>query len=166
MDVRGKGSNAQALWHNGDLYKSSDVPSAKNDNLNIGVVGHPDADHYVPRIFYGYGNASGPDVGLQSWLSPPGNTYETTDIWIDSPLNGYASPADTDVAHYRYGTHSDLQSGTVPTGNGDNPAVGQINRIYARVRNYGAQPATNVVALFDVTNPLGLGINGSNGSSR
>lgn len=99
--------------------------------------------------------AGQPDVGLNSWLQPPGNTYETTDIWIDSPVNGYGT--------YRYPTWSDLMGGTVPSGNGDDPAVGQVNRLYARVRNYGSMPAANVVVHFDITNPPGLGINGSNG---
>jgi hypothetical protein len=94
-------------------------------------------------------------VGLQSWLEPPGNTYETTDIWVDSPVNGYGT--------YRWGTWPDLLGGTVPKGNGDDPAIGQVNRLYARVRNYGSQTATNVVVHFDVTSPLGLGVNGSNG---
>jgi len=58
---------------------------------------------------------------------------------------------------------SDLDGGIVPNGNGDDPAIGQTNRLYARVRNYGTQPATNVTVHFDVTDPLGLGINGSNG---
>lgn len=38
-----------------------------------------------------------------------------------------------------------------------------MNRLYARVRNYGAAPATDVVVHFDITDPPGLGINGSNG---
>src|SRR5713226_5446820 len=92
---------------------------------------------------------------MNSWLQPPGNTYETTDIWVDSPLNGYDS--------YRYGTWSDLLGGSVPTGNGDDPAVGQVNRLYARVRNFGTMPASNIVVHFDITDPPGLGINGSNG---
>jgi hypothetical protein len=95
------------------------------------------------------------DVGINSWLSPPGNTYETTDIWIDSPVNNYGT--------FRYGSWSDLMGGTIPVGNGDDPAIGQINRIYARVRNYGNGTASNVVAHFDVTDPLGVGVNGSNG---
>jgi hypothetical protein len=96
-----------------------------------------------------------PDVMLNPWTSPPGDTWETTDIWVDSPVNGY------DV--YRYGTWSDLHGGTVPTGNGDDPAVGQVNRLYARIRNVGTQSATNVVARFEITDPPGLGINGAAG---
>jgi len=73
---------------------------------------------------------------------------------VDSPLNGYGN--------YRYGTWSDLLGGTVPKGNGDNPVIGQVNRLYVRVRNYGNKPASNVTVYFDVTSPLGLGISGPN----
>jgi hypothetical protein len=170
VDVLGRGGNASALWHAGDSFNSTNyaaannVPSAKNDDINISVRREADADHYEVVISYGdKGIAGQPDVGLQSWLQPPGNTYETTDIWIDSPVNGYANPPDSDAQHYRYGVWSDELGGTVPVGNGDNPAVGQVNRFYARIRNYGSKPATNVTVYFDVTDPPGVGINGSNG---
>jgi hypothetical protein len=51
----------------------------------------------------------------------------------------------------------------VPMGNGDDPAVGLVNRIYTRVRNYGSAPAPNVVVHFDITDPPGVGIAGANG---
>ena len=164
VDVLGKGGNASSLWHEGDVYTSGTYGNAsvKNDGINILVLKKFDQDHYQIAVRYDQ-LAAAPDVGLESWLQPPGNTYETTDIWIDSPLNGYASPPDSDAAHYRYGVWSDLRGGVVPIGNGDNPAVGQANRIYARIRNYGTQPAANVTVFFDVTDPPGLGINGSNG---
>jgi hypothetical protein len=165
VDVLGKGGSASSLWHEGDTYSSASYgkTSVKNDGINIAVVKKFDQDHYQIAIRYGDTAAGGPDVGLESWLQPPGNTYETTEIWIDSPLNGYASPPDSDALHYRYGVHGDLRGGVVPIGNGDNPAVGQANRIYARIRNYGTKPAVNVTVFFDVTDPLGVGINGSNG---
>lgn len=74
---------------------------------------------------------------------------------MDSPVNGY----DT----YRYGMWDDLRGSTVPRGNGDNPAVGLVNRLYARVRNVGTQTATDIVVRFQITDPPGLGIAGSNG---
>jgi len=51
----------------------------------------------------------------------------------------------------------------VPVGNGDDPAVGQVNRLYARVRNVGTQAATNVVVHWEITDPPGLGIAGASG---
>ncbi|RME63120.1 MAG: hypothetical protein D6790_05235, partial [Caldilineae bacterium] len=89
------------------------------------------------------------------WTSAPGNTWETTDIWVDSPVNGYGT--------YRLGMWDDLRGGMVPRGNGDNPAVGMVNRLYARVRNVGTAPATDVKVNFEITNPPGVGIAGANG---
>jgi len=147
VTIKGNG-NADTLWHEGDEYQSA------SDGIFIAVRQKIDDDHY--SVFISYSEQAGkPDVGINPWLSPPGNTYETTDIWIDSPVNGFGV--------YRYPMHSDLMGGTVPSGNGDDPAVGLVNRLYARVRNYGGQPATNVVVHFDITDPPGLGINGSNG---
>jgi hypothetical protein len=146
--VQGRSGDRDKLWREGDQYQNT------GDGIFINVDKKFDDDDYSVTVRYTDGSNQ-PDVGMYSWLSPPGNTYETTDIWIDSPVNGY----DT----FRYGTWSDLHGGTVPTGNGDDPAVGQVNRIYARVRNLGTLPATNVVVHFDITNPPGLGIAGSNG---
>jgi hypothetical protein len=122
--------------------------------MYISIDKKADSDDYIVTVRYS-DNANKPDVGINSWLQPPGNTYETTDIWVDSPVNGYGT--------FKYPTWSDGLGGTVPSGNGDDPAIGQVNRLYARVRNYGTVSATNVVVHFDVTSPLGLGINGSNG---
>jgi hypothetical protein len=147
VNVEGNGNNS-TLWHVGQTYHSA------ADGIYIFVVSSADADHY--NIDVRYASASDqPDVGLQDWLQPPGNSYETTDIWFDSPVNGYDK--------YRYPIWSDLLGGTVPSGNGDDPALGQVNRLWARVRNYGSLAATNVVVHFDITNPPGLGIQGSNG---
>ena len=147
VEVRGNG-NPDTLWHVGDTYQNT------TDGIFITVRAKPDDDHYVVDVAYEK-KAGQPDVGINSWLQPPGNTYESTDIWIDSPVNSYGT--------YRYGMWSDLLGGTVPIGNGDDPAVGLVNRLYARVRNYGNAPAVNVVVHFDITNPLGVGINGSSG---
>ncbi len=148
VTVMGKGGDRDKLWHAGDTFTNT------ADGIFIDVSKKFDSDHYLVTVRY-TDKANKPDVGINSWLQPPGNTYETTDIWVDSPVNGYGT--------FRYGSWSDLFGGTVPTGNGDDPAIGQVNRLYARVRNYGDVTVSNVVVHFDVTDPLGLGINGSNG---
>jgi hypothetical protein len=170
LDPNGK-ANSDKLWHDGDVYKSSpysqasstsdNVANVASDGIVIAIKKGSDRDHYSVAV--SYNGAPQPDVGLSDWLRPPSNSYETTDIWVDSPVNGYASPADTDAAAYRYGVQPDLKGGKVPKGGGDDPAIGQLNRIYARVRNFGAAPATDVTVHFDVTDPPGLGISGSNG---
>jgi hypothetical protein len=37
---------------------------------------------------------------MRPWREAPGETWETTDIWFDSPLNGYGT--------YRYGYWNDV----------------------------------------------------------
>jgi len=146
VNVENNGSTTDTLWHVGNTYSNS------ADGISVTVRANQDPDHYTVDVFYA--DKSGkPDVGINSWLEPPGNTYETTDIWVDSPVNGYGT--------FRYPYWSDLMGNTVPSGNGDDPAIGQDNRIYARVRNYGALAATNAVVHFDISNPPGVGVNDS-----
>ena len=157
VTIQGKGGDRNKLWQSGDVYtNTADGITILIDPAIISIKFRPlvAADDHVVEVFYG-DNSNKPDVGLNSWPQPPGNTYESTDIWVDSPVNGYGT--------YRFGMWSDRMGGMVPQGNGDDPAIGQVNRLYARVRNYGTVTASNVVAHFDVTSPLGLGINGSNG---
>ncbi len=148
VTLQGKGGDRNKLWHEGDTFSNA------SDGIFIAVTKKFDDDDYNVTVRYS-DQAGKADVGINPWLSPPGNTYETTDLWVDSPVNNYGI--------FRYGSWSDLMGSTVPMGNGDDPAIGLVNRIYARIRNYGTSTASNVVAHFDLTNPLGLGINGSNG---
>ena len=62
-----------------------------------------------------------------------------------------------------YGMWDDGTGQMVPTGNGDDPAVGLTNRLYARIRNVGNAIASNVAVTFEVTDPLGMGITGPTG---
>lgn len=141
----GAGCNRNQLWRGGDTFSG--------DGLSM-VMTKIDDDNYAVFVRCN-DQALQPDIMLNPWVSPPGDTWETTDIWIDSPVNGYGT--------YRYGTWSDLAGGTVPVGNGDDPAVGQVNRLYARVRNVGTQAATNAVVRWEITDPPGLGIAGAAG---
>ncbi len=138
--------NRNALWKLGQAYNG--------DGVFISIAKKVDADNYIIRVAFA-DQAMRPDVMLNPWTSPPGNTWETTDIWVDSPVNGYGT--------YRYGMWSDGSGGTVPVGNGDDPAVGQVNRLYARVRNIGLTPATDVVVNWEITDPPGVGIAGATG---
>ncbi len=162
VTIQGNGGDRDKLWHPGDSYTNSAdgiTISVRSPIIIFSRAITPLDDGFGPDTFtidVQYGNNSNrPDVGLSSWLQPPSDSYESTDIWVDSPVNNYGT--------YRYGTWSDLLGGTVPRGSGDDPAIGQVNRLYARIRNFGSQTATNVVVHFDITNPLGLGIAGSNG---
>ena len=149
--VKGKGGNRNVLWKAGDLYDGG------ADGIVIAVDQMVDEDNYCVTVRYNK-QANQPDVMVEPWTSPPGNTWETTGIWIDSPVNGY----DT----FRYGSWNDLSGNSVPRGNGDDPAVGLVNRLYARVYNRGTSPAafTNDGRVkFEITDPPGLGIAGADG---
>jgi len=148
VQVMGKGGNRNRLWKAGDVYSST------TDGIEIRVTRKIDDDNYCVLVRYNQ-TAMQPDVMLFRWTQPPGNTWETTDIWVDSPVNGYGV--------YRYGTWNDLTGNPVPRGNGDDPAIGQVNRLYARVRNVGTLPATDVVVTWEITDPPGVGIAGANG---
>jgi M6 family metalloprotease-like protein len=147
VEVIGPGGSKTTLW-DGSTGKSSLFDSG----VSIGIVKRDD-DHYTIKV--GYDLAVRPDVAVTAWRSAPNYRWETQDIWVDSPVNGYGT--------YRYGTTTSTYGDTVPNGNGDDPAVGQANRLYARVRNLGTQDATNVTVHIDRTDPEGRGINGSNG---
>jgi hypothetical protein len=90
-----------------------------------------------------------PDLFITPWLTPPENTYETVDIWVDSICNGYGV--------LRYGHRAD---GTV-IGSGDDPCVNHQNRVYASIHNIGDADAPATTAAFQVSNPLGVGVTGS-----
>jgi len=140
------GGTTNSLWHQGDSKFFT-------DGVLITIGKKIDDANYEVRI--SYDQTPRPDVMISPWRSPPGNTWETTDIWVDSPINGYGT--------FRYGTRQSNFGDTVPIGNGDNPTVGQQNRLTARVRNLGITTATDVVVNFDRTDPEGRGIAGSNG---
>jgi hypothetical protein len=149
VDVKYNGA-LNKLWHGGETYSNT------TDGIFISIRNFIDSTTSEAIVDVRYSDIAGqPDLGINSWLAPPGNTYETTDIWIDSPVNGYGT--------YRQPMVPDLMGGMVPMGNGDDPAVGLVNRLYARVRNYGSAPAANVVVHFDITDPPGVGIAGANG---
>ncbi|HKZ53878.1 MAG TPA: DUF11 domain-containing protein [Anaerolineales bacterium] len=149
VTVKGPGGDRNELWGEGELYSNT------GDGVFILVAKKIDDDHYQVRVTYNEQFAMQPDVGLEPWVSPPGNGWETTDIWIDSPVNGFGT--------YRYGMWNDLSGNPVPVGNGDAPAIGMGNRLYARVRNVGGATATDIVVHWEITDPPGVGIAGASG---
>lgn len=148
VTVQGKGGDRDRLWNESDVFDGGP------DGVQILIGKKVDDDNYCVTVRYDE-RANQPDVMLDPWTSPPGKTWETTDIWVDSPVNGFGT--------FRYGQWNDLDGNVAPRGNGDDPAVGMVNRLYARVRNRGTVDATNVKVNFEITDPPGLGIAGANG---
>jgi hypothetical protein len=137
----------------------------RNDGIRIEII---DASEDTYGIYITRSQIPGrPDMMVRPWRSnPEPGAYESTDIWIDSPVNGYCGGGEPGVRivppsiddlincqrEYTRGVRTDPADsfyGTV-IGNGDTPAVGLPNRIYARLRNIGDAPANNVIVHFDI----------------
>jgi len=145
-------------WRPDDVYSDTFFDAANDLSITVGPL-LADGSCTV-TVNYGPGStAVAPDVGIIPWLTQPMSTYETVDIWIDSSCNGYEADDPADPRRLKYGRRPD---GTV-VGNGDDPCLDHENRVYARVRNFGSDSASDVVTHFDVTDPLGVGIRGPDG---
>jgi hypothetical protein len=136
-----------ALWHVGDEF--SDPTNAIKIKVDSAV-----GDGYSVTVTRGV-PPSHPNMFIVPWLTPPMNTYETVDIWVDSSCNGYES--DVGPSGLLYGRRAD----NTVIGNGDDPCANHENRVYATVHNVGDVAANNIVVKFRVSNPLGVGVTGS-----
>ena len=86
------------------------------------------------------------DLAISEWGDPAGNTppYESADIWIDSPINGFGK------LRYHDGNNN-------PVGNGDEPLVNHENRLYAMIHNIGDADAVDFDVKFYFNYPMGAG---------
>ncbi len=155
-----RGPEALGVWRahfvTGDAYP--DVFTDTDNDVQISISPKL-ADGSCPvTVTYGPGSTASPapDVGILPWETPPMNTWETVDLWIDSSCNGYEADDPSDTTRLKYKRRMD---GTV-IGNGDDPCLDHENRMYARIKNFGTAVANDIVVHFDVTNPLGVGIRG------
>lgn len=135
------------LWHVGNTF--TDTAEGIKIKVNSAV-----GDGFAVTVTRGVAPGH-PDLFIVPWLTPPMNTYETVDIWVDSSCNGYES--DVGPKGLLYGRRAD---GTV-IGNGDDPCANHQNRVYANIHNIGDATASNAVVHFQVSNPLGVGVTGS-----
>ena len=70
------------------------------------------------------------------------STWQTNDIWFDSPENSYET--------YTYGT--EMGTGNALR-NGDPPAVGKKNRFHAFLWNDGIVDTTNIAVTYYLISP-------------
>ncbi len=147
VTVIGPGGDATRLWQPNSTISTP-------DGVFITVISQPDPSKWAYLISVRRDAVPRPDVMIRPWLSPPLNTWETTDIWVDSSCNGYGT--------FMYGAYIPSGDSTVlGYSNGDSPCANHQNRVYARIRNIGNTPAANIKVHFQVTDPMGVGINGS-----
>ncbi len=170
------------LWKLGDVFDSRNFPAWfargepgrgiragsrfwEDDGIRIEVTDTTTDTYgiYITR----QAQVGSADMMVRPWRSnPEPGAYESTDIWIDSPVNGYCGggepgaqiepPDEIGLANclreYTQGVRTDPADpfyGTV-IGNGDTPAIGLPNRLYARLRNVGNVAAENVTVHFDI----------------
>lgn len=114
-----------------------------NDNVQ--------ANPLVCKVKIEWAQPASPTPGgtFDLWITPWGSDYTSPDIWIDRQPYFPAEPYDRHDA-----------SGN-PISGGDDPRVGEINQINARIRNSGTSNATNVLASFYVNTPPGIGDSGN-----
>ncbi|MCE7743926.1 MAG: hypothetical protein GPJ52_02200 [Candidatus Heimdallarchaeota archaeon] len=135
-----------------------------NFNKEATVVGEQDTDpievvwgriaHEMGHCFllrHTHGSGGTPDLMINEWGNPPGSPgpYESIDIHIDSPVNGWN--------WYR---HND-GNGNNPVGNGDDPLLNHANRLHAKINNIGDADASGVIVRFYENTPIGAGASGS-----
>lgn len=87
------------------------------------------------------------DLSITPWFAPP---WESPDIWVDSPVNGW------DFYEYNDLSLNPSVPGN-PVRNGDRPSLSSINHLYARVTNTGNSVMNNVQVSFFVSDPQGIG---------
>ncbi len=153
-----RGADRQLRWRSHFLPGQTFIDDDSDLTIAVGPTGI-DGSCTVTVAYGPRATDRIPDLALRPWLTAPGNTYETPDIWIDSESNNYEADDPTDPTRLKYGRRPD---GTV-VGNGDDPFLDHHNRLYARVHNLGSAAAEHVVVHFERTNPLGVGIRGSSG---
>jgi M6 family metalloprotease-like protein len=131
------------LFFGGPLSAGDTFTDQTYGNLKIEVSAVPGSSTNL-QVKVTWGADPFFDLRIDPWSPPP---WESPDIWIDSPTNGWNV--------YEY-----TDSSGQPIRNGDRPQVNRINQIYARVHNDGNVAASNVAVLFYVTTPAGIGDTG------
>jgi len=126
-----KDSPTGTLWDVGETFTDA------ANSITIEIV-EAIADGFKIRV---NNNAGAPDLMITPWNPPP---WETLDIWVDSPVNGWD--------FYR---HRDSQGR--PIGNGDEPWANHENRLYARIHNIGQVDAFDVTIKFFFRSPISAG---------
>jgi len=181
-ETTNRAENRNVLWKVDDIFESNRFsgwfptespgqvirPGSRfwqDDGIRIEVTDATTDTYgiYITRV----GRAGQADMMVRPWRSnPEPGAYESTDIWIDSPVNGYCGGGEAGeqieppdaiglancLREYTQGVRTDPADpfyGTV-IGSGDTPAVGLPNRVYARLRNVGDAAAENVTVHFDI----------------
>ncbi len=138
------------LMHAEQVLKANDVVEDPARALRITVV--DDAVQARPlvcrvRVEWAQTIVDDPNGSFDLRVEPWDSNWQTPDIWVDrAPFDTFDQPTDADGR---------------PTGNGDKPRPGEINRLKGRIHVSGAMGASNVQATFYAVFPPGVGDNGN-----
>lgn len=116
--------------------------SSRIGGLSVTPTGMNDDECTVQVTWNGGGGSIDPAIlGAEQFDSP--------DIWVDSPTNGWG----------KYGPlFQAIDADGAPIGPGDPARPGHTNRIYFRVWNFGTSDAHNVTVEVGVSQPLTVGL--------
>ena len=105
---------------------------------------------YLVRVRWQEVASADPNGLFNLRIRPWDSSYQTNDIWVDSEANAFGV----------YETALEPVTGN-PLGNGDRPWVDHLNRIEARISNFGIVDASDVQATIYVNSPPAIGDRGT-----
>jgi hypothetical protein len=138
------------LMHAEEVLQANDFVEDPARALRITVVN--DSVQAWPlvcrvRVEWAQTIADDPGGSFDLRVEPWDGNYQTPDIWVDrAPFGVFDQPIDADGR---------------PTGNGDKPRPGELNRLKGRIHVSGAMGASDVHATFYAVFPPGVGDNGN-----
>ncbi|MFX1537263.1 MAG: M12 family metallo-peptidase [Promethearchaeota archaeon] len=124
------------------LYDVGETFADSANSITIEVVSKAGYDGYLIRV----NNDAGPtDLMIRPWGSEGSiSNWESPDIWVDSPINGWN--------FYRY--RDNLGN---PIGVGDDPWIEHRNKLWATIHNIGGTTVTDAKVKFYERVPIGIG---------
>ncbi|HEY9218107.1 MAG TPA: hypothetical protein VIO94_08660, partial [Phenylobacterium sp.] len=129
------------------------VDAARNLIVTVEAQTQADPLAFRVRVKWNQPIAGDPNGAFDLTITPwDTTTWQTPDIWIDSPRNNAGAAA---VYEFHEAGAPDK-----PILNGDRPWVKRKNKIYARIRNTGPQTVPEAWVSCYVTSPPGIGDNG------
>ena len=138
------------LMHDEEVLQQGEFADDPARGLRITVInGSVQARPLVCRVRVEWAQSivDDPSGSFDLRVEPWDGNYQTPDIWVDrAPFGAFDQPLDGDGR---------------PTGNGDKPRPGELNRLKGRIHVSGAMGASDVKATFYAVFPPGVGDNGN-----
>jgi M6 family metalloprotease-like protein len=121
---------------NAALGIGDSVADIDGTGLTISIEAPQGSEDYRVKMDY-----DPPETDVDVWINPHDGNWRSEDIWVDSPSCNQGNCG------------FDKDNGRTEVDRGDKPKPGQINRLYARIRNKGPGTAHNVRVDFWLSEP-------------